>query len=208
MNHKQAMADLTLFTENIIRLNSTRFVQGLLANPGGVSIKFDTDTPLTVTFRGPGQDDVEAIAATWRFFVQDNDRISLRRIHKIMLDLHTEEIIVDQTWIDWCDARKSINDYLDSTGTIAFDLDLTDEDGASLVKGNVDRRFVMETILYGELVHANEKKEKILKHWHNAGVYGFFRNSFDKTLVDLSLTLESVRTGIIDSTLEAISSHK
>lgn len=103
------------------------------------------------------QDEIDAFVLTFRLFTQDNDRISLRSLSGIFASEWLEGGNARECFED---ARKQLNDHLDSAATVEF--------GETVVSV----RFIVEVVIYGGLAHTNKKKSAIFQNWSQSGIMG------------------------------------
>lgn len=108
------------------------------------------------------EDEIDAFILTYRMLTQNNDRVSISRLSEIYnLDWFPEE---GKNYFN--EARKKVNEYLDSPATITFKA------------GWISIRSIMDIIIYGGLAHTDTKKEKLFNSWINSGMSGFFQVAF------------------------------
>jgi len=133
------------------------------------------------------QDEIDAFVLTFRLFMQDNDLRSLSRIY-------ASEWLHGNAQECFENARKQLNDHLDSAAKVLF--------------GNtvVSVRFIADVVIYGGLAHTNKGKSKIFRSWSQSGAMGtiwavFF--AYARYAVD---TLQYLR-GLNTELLENIEKH-
>jgi hypothetical protein len=100
--------------------------------------------------KGHDMDFINSVVLPIRFFIQDNERISLRN----MYTLYTNLPLHDNYKITFNDIRNYLNEYLD-------------EKARSFLDDQPTKRELLETIVYGELAHLNPEKVERLKNWKN-----------------------------------------
>ncbi len=149
------IASLELFNEKANKLLNSSFVQALLSPDSGVTIsgrkKNDDSFAVRTEVFGPSQESIDAFVLTFRFFIQDNESTALRNIANIY-----ENASIDQEFLErFYSARVATNQLLDSPNM--FNITYND-----ITPTNRD---VMETFIYGGLVHANPEKYKQFKEW-------------------------------------------
>ena len=163
------IARLKLFNEKAKRLLGSRFVEYILRKKR-VSFevrakrgeKVETSTTL------PDQDAIDAFVLTFRYFVQNNERCSFGNLAKT----YSKPSIPMEIKKEYSEARKRLNDYLDSPASLKFgDEPLT-------------KRRVLDVFVYGGLAHANPKKKEVFDKWmENPIVRGFFEVEFVSILI-------------------------
>ena len=98
-------------------------------------------------------DFINSVILPLRMFIQNNERIS---IHNISLIYGQFSISDYKKTFDTI--RKYLNDYLDETAKTFLDDQPT-------------KRELLETIVYGELVHLNPEKSEKLEKWKSNDMY-------------------------------------
>jgi len=152
---KDYLAALKLFNEKAEKLANLSFIQELTAPNTGVTIagKQQDDGTVAVTseLRGPSQEAVDAFVLTFRFFIQNNERSSLRNIAAVYDSAPLDKALKDR----FRSARDSINKLLDSPNL-----------------GNIKHndvhptnREIMDVFIYGGLAHASPNKHELFRQW-------------------------------------------
>ena len=172
MNEETVFETLKLFIEKADRLKNSNFVKNATGT-SGVNLKAGVGQPTVVTRTGPDQENVEAFVLTFRYFIQDNETISLRNIEDVFHSPFAEPEEKD----GYDEARLFLNNFLD--GNTMFNLD-----------GPVTRRYLMDIFIYGGLAHAKRQKKKQYDSWMRIPVLAqFMENEF---IVILSETLNVI----------------
>jgi hypothetical protein len=150
MKYVKEIRTLELFNEKADKLESGRFMAGLRANREfGVSVSWTKGGPLVITRNGPDEDAIDAFVLTFRFFIQDNEKTSLRNIGKLYRSLPITQNKKD----DVDKLRTQLNAFLDADSHIVFGDDI------------LTNRTVLETFVYGGLAHANRRKKSVFDEW-------------------------------------------
>jgi len=120
---------------------------------------------LLITDRsGPTRTEVKAFAVTFRFFIQDTDKISFRSLSKLCSD----ESLSEHWRTEFRRVRYEVNDYLDNRHLpIAVD-------GAP----NPSMREIMNVFIYGDITHGNGKHRPTYIKWRESGFFLAFENEF------------------------------
>jgi hypothetical protein len=137
------------------------------------------------------QDEIDAFVLTFRLFTQDNDRISLRRLSQIYASDWLQGGNAQECFED---ARKQLNDHLDSAAKIAF--------GDTVIS----IRFIADVVIYGGLAHTNEEKSKIFQNWSQSGFMGLIWVEFFAYAREAVDTLKYLR-GLNTSLLEGVEKY-
>jgi len=151
MSIEEQIKVLKFFNEKATKLENGSFTKIILHESTGVKISYSkTDQPLIEILReGPGDESIDAFALTFRFFIQDNEKSSFRNMAK----LYEQLPISQESKIEFNEARKELNDALDSKAPINVD-------GIFLTY-----RHIVDIFIYGGLSHANEKKKEEYDIW-------------------------------------------
>jgi hypothetical protein len=146
---------LELFNEKAERLLQSSLVASLLDPNTGVKIsgerQADGSFELSTHLKGPSQEAIDAFVLTFRFFIQDNETMSLRNIAEVY-----RESGLDQEFLDRLEsARSATNRLLDSDNLFNITFN----------ESTPSNRDVMEAFIYGGLAHANAEKRRLLSEW-------------------------------------------
>jgi hypothetical protein len=142
-----ALRTLRLFNEKAEKLLGLRFTAALKKNVHVTHTYSATD--YTVSRTGPGSEEIEAFVLTLRFFVQNNEPISVANVARLYEDLDVSDdlkMAVRQT-------RTKLNDFLDATA------------GTHWHAEKLTRRRILDVFLYGGLAHAQPEKKNIFDQW-------------------------------------------
>lgn len=158
---------LRLFNEKTDDLRRSRYLKSIIENDTGFSLVIDNKGSTTVTVKGPDDDAIKAFVLTFRFFIQDNERCSIRNIAKIYEDLDIPEEIKEDFRIN----RKGINVFLNNYSSLKLNSEIV-----LLSK-------ILDIFFYGGLAHANEEKKRLYDKWmSNIVVKGIFVSEFHAIL--------------------------
>jgi len=158
---------LELFNRKAEILRNSSFMKFLVERGTRITISGGKGKPTTVETKWPNDEARDAFLFTFRFFIQKKEKSSFRKMARTYDSLP----ISQQKKELFKDARKKLNDFLDSKSPITFQ-------GQAIT-----RREILWNIMYGDLSHANEKKEEILNQWMSYPLMDtFFRNEFVKIL--------------------------
>ena len=165
MNKKEIIERLELFNGKVEELGNSSFI----SNWDSKSIFWNTITSnLPTKFLLPNDEQTKAFILTLRFFMQDNEPISLRNISKI----YSSELIEKEFQEEFDQKRKILNTYLN--------LDFR--------SNGITNRDILEAFIYGNYAHSDQKDKYSelvktdIKHRLNAGSFYSIANSFFTTL--------------------------
>ena len=176
MTKEDAISTIHLFVEKADRLARSEFVKSAIA---GTGVKFSSGVgkATTVERRGPTEENIDAFVLTFRFFIQDNERISLRNFSAIF----GSSFALPQETADFDNLRSEVNAFLDSPTMFK-------------VEGVINRRDLMEVFIYGGLSHANPQKKERYDAWMEHGVLGpFMENEFVAVLIVVLNAIEYIK---------------
>ena len=143
-----ASQTLRLFNEKADKLMGLRFTQALKNNVE-VEGSYHPSNGWTATRTGPGSEETEAFVLTLRFFLQNNERISIANTADLYETLAVPEKLKEAV-------RKTpgmLNEFLDSDAQIIWKNE------------RLTRRRVLDVFLYGGLAHANPEKKALYDEW-------------------------------------------
>lgn len=136
------------FHEKIERLRQSQFAETVFTEETGVTLEYERGKPPGSEVRGPNQESIDAMVLTLRLTMQDNDRISLRRMAEMLEKYRTETPAVER----FLDCREKLNDFLGSCIEPSIKL------GDDYLKNEQ----ILRGVIYGELAHVNEEKAKAM----------------------------------------------
>jgi hypothetical protein len=195
---EQQIAALQLFNEKAQRLAELSFVKAVTDPNAGVTISIqleeDGNYEWSSVVRGPSREAVEAFVLTFRYFIQDNEAISLRNIAALY-----EAINVDQQLKDWFkSARNAINKLLDSPNFMNINYNGT----------TPTNREVMCVFVYGGLAHANPQKYKRFQEWMSAPpASALMQNCFNIILGQVLHAIVYI-SKVNEKAMEQLAAHK
>jgi len=140
---------LNLFNEKAELIVNSRFALNVLQKDINCSMSWEAGSGLEITSPDYDQTELHAFILTIRLFLQNNDAISIKKLHDYYLASSHPQDLKDAV----TEERKRLNDYLDSTMIFRW------PDGAETYREHLD------TILYGDLSHLNGSKQALFKRW-------------------------------------------
>jgi len=152
---EQLKAALKFFNEKAEKLSNLSFTESVRKHNTGLSITAtrngDGDLVSTSERRGPKSESIDAFVLTFRFFIQNNERCSLKR----MAEYYESMQIGSSFKREFQEIRTLTNKFLDAVPDLHVEID-----GRLMT-----RREIVEMVIYGNLSHANEKKRAIYQSW-------------------------------------------
>jgi len=170
---------LKIFVESTEELVTSSFVKQATQRGLRTDLTWRPGGFLATERTGPDRETVKAFLLTIRFFCQNNERTSIRKMERMI-----SRMVIDQELkSSFSQLRDQLNRHLDSEPSIHFQ------------KGDkaLTRRDIFETFLYGTFAHANPIKHRKVKLWSNqAGLFDDLRMVFDVILLDFLRSLNAV----------------
>lgn len=180
LEKSKSLDGLRLFNEKADRLLSSKFWKTFLREGTGISIRFYRKGTITVTRRGPDQDEIEAFILTLRFFVQDNETSSFRNL----ADAYEILPISQEAKQEFSNARDALNSYLDSS--LPFKV--------TLYGKTYTNREILEVFVYGGFAHANPEKKELFDKWMEIKIdKQTLTNALVDILIDIMRTIKYVK---------------
>lgn len=166
----EAARTLDLFAEKFGKLRRSTVWKAVETNSIRFSLKAQRGEPVELDVEGPSEEAVDAFVLTLRFFLQNNERISIGNMARLIQELPIDQEVKDRV----AAGRKRINAFLDQPCGIKVDGD------------HPSNREVLYTFLYGGLAHANPDKRPLFLKWASQGiVFGVMQQIFYRCLVEI-----------------------
>ena len=174
MEKSDCVERLMLFNERAAELTSLSFAKKIksliFSNENaveqeriGCTLSVGRDGVLFQRY-GPERDSIRSFVCAYRQFLLDRDIISIRNMSR---DVYNEKWITPDNKNKFEAIRKDINIFLSSK----FDMTLY---GGSYTNDEIQNIFI-----YGDIIHIQEKEEKIFDSWKKDKiVYGFIVDGF------------------------------
>jgi hypothetical protein len=163
---------LRLFVKKVEQLSSFGFMPSYFQGGG---IRFTgLDSP-DERMGGASREAIHAFAVGLRFFIHDPDGISFR----ILADTVASAPGLSDEWKqEFRQTRRKLNKYLDSPMT---SMGLGYKPGG---KKQVSRRDVLETFLYGDIIHFGERHGELdsYEEWESSNEFALFECALEDIL--------------------------
>jgi len=195
MKNSEIIKSLELFNEKAEKLARLSFIETMFKYNSGVSIKIskrdDGLYDLIQERRGPLEEAIDAFVLTIRFFIQDNEPISFRRLAEIYDMAPIEKKLKEEFIL----LRNQINTYLDSNSAIAITIN----------EEMLNHRKILDIVIYGGLSHANTEKKRKYDFWMKSPLKAIIENDFVCSLTILFEAIKSIcdLNKIVIETLES-----
>jgi len=195
MKNSEIIKSLELFNEKAEKLARLSFIETRFKYNSGVSIKIskrdDGLYDLIQERRGPLEEAIDAFVLTIRFFIQDNEPISFRRLAEIYDMAPIEKKLKEEFIL----LRNQINTYLDSNSAIAITIN----------EEMLNHRKILDIVIYGGLSHANTEKKRKYDFWMKSPLKAIIENDFVCSLTILFEAIKSIcdLNKIVIETLES-----
>lgn len=146
---------LKLFNEKAEKLRTLPFTSDL--HGSGVTIKWSKETKRIEAFRrGPHGQSIDAFILTLRLFIQDNSKISIRKLAEYYRMLDVPEDLKQQ----FAQSRVNLNKFLEQDAGINHN------------NNKFSNRDILELVIYGGYAHANLEKKRLYDGIMNFGFMG------------------------------------
>jgi len=171
MSHEldaEAAAAVELFRQKFGKLQRSSVWQAIQTNQIRFSVSAEIGDPVRLAVEGPSEEAVDAFVLTVRFFLQNNESISISRLVGLLESLPLES-----------DLRARVTEM-----RTAFNAALDRPCGIQVDSVHPSNRDVLEIFIYGGLAHANQRKRAEFEGWSRQPiVFGMMSQVFYSTLV-------------------------
>lgn len=174
MYNEEDLEALELFNEKAEILKNSTFLKFLIEQKPSIRSSWKDGEPFEIETRWPDEEAVHAFVLTLRFFIQKKERSSFRQMARIYDNLP----ISQQKKKLFKDARKNLNDFLDSESPFRSHAQA------------ITFREILKVFIYGELAHADEKKREILDKWRVVAL--FYAMMYQEFLYILAFVTNSI----------------
>jgi hypothetical protein len=173
---ESAIAALNLFEERAADLEKMSFWRSVFDEPSGVKHSWDRDTGLTTERFGPTDEARNAFCLTFRMFIQENEPCSFQNLERVYQYFYDEGYISQRDY-----------GYFQSVMAAIAELKEPISDVPIIVNGiSLTPWYILDTVIYGDLSHSNEKKRAVFKHWRSIEpLFPLIMNEFVRTLADM-----------------------
>lgn len=159
---KKDIKALELFNEKAEKLAQLTFTEIMFNQKTKVEMTYEAGKGFEVSREGPDSENIDAIALTLRFFMQDKEPCSLRNLSKIYERLPISQALKEK----FSQGRASLNTYLDSQSLIKFIFNFK----------SLTNREILNTFMYGGLAHSRHKKR--YDEWMRSPIAPVYTNEF------------------------------
>jgi len=171
------ISSLRLFNEKADKLMSLGFTKKIFEEKIGFTMSAKQDGPVKFQRHGPEGESIDAFVLTYRFFIQDNEKISFRNMSKIY---DGREITQDKKEA-FKNIRETINNFLNSNSFLTIN------------SKTYTHREIQDIFVYGGLSHADKTKKRIFDSWkRNQLVFGMLEEDFVGTLATILIAIQEI----------------
>jgi hypothetical protein len=146
-DYNESIKYLQLFNEQANTLKRLNFVKTIFNQKTGVQDSASQGEPFIINRSGPNEESIRAFVLTFRYFIQDKDGISFRKLAEHYNNLPISEEKKDKYNV----IRESITNFLNSKSQVNIN--------------NSTNGDIIDVFIYGELAHINSDKKKIFDYW-------------------------------------------
>lgn len=189
-NIDSSLRALRLFNEKVEKLQALSFTKRIFSEESGFRLEGQSGGEVRGWRYGPDEESVDAFVLTFRFFIQDNENSSLRKMARMYSELGKAELVSEPLVQEFCEMRDTVNALLDSATFVRVgDNQLTN-------------RELFDVFMWGGLAHANIEKKKTYDQWKSVPFFfpmveNLFVGLLAKILYGLYL-MESLNRAAID----------
>ncbi|MEK6409335.1 MAG: hypothetical protein AABN34_20620 [Acidobacteriota bacterium] len=155
MPFEEELYTLRLFNEKADRLDQGGFIRNLLANGMQLKIVWEPGSS-THELEGLDQDGIDAFILNYRFFIQNNDRISFAN----MASLYDGLPVAEETKERFKQVRVSLNQFFEVPSSVTL--------GPNFLTFG----YILDIFIYGGLAHANRQKKEEYDRWMRVAPIG------------------------------------
>ncbi len=176
MTKEEQARILETFNSKVDKLDQSAFIEN--AQGGGALVDYQLDKGWDSVHVGPNEITTDATVLTLRFFLQNNESISLHNMAGLYQLLCVSTSLVNE----FLGIRQEINNYLDaSSGLSIYD------------ENEMTHREILELFLYGSQAHLNRDKADVYESVSQTAFFPLFQADFTETVVFLILKLKKLQ---------------
>lgn len=171
-NIASALRALYLFNEKADKLEKLRFTKRITSDETSVTVHFRAEGGITGERDGPDDESIDAFVLTFRFFIQDNEPTSIRKMDRMYEELRETSLLSKSLVEDFSEVRKVLNGFLNENTQMHY------------FGKTITRRDVYEVFMWGGLAHANEQKKAVYDEWQSLPfLFSMLEHEFVRVLV-------------------------
>jgi hypothetical protein len=175
----QEIRIISLFSEKADKLAELSFSKYVLSFKLELKVNIEIGKTPTSDHNCPNAEAIDAFILTLRFFVQNNEPISLRNMSNVYQSL------MSQSKGTKTDNIQSILDIISSTNR-----SLDSSSPITIGNTTLTNRCIFETFLYGGLAHSNKSKRAVYEKWRSQpAMYNTLEYVFVTVLVQLLIDI-------------------
>jgi hypothetical protein len=175
--NRDAIETLTLFSTKADKLIALSAAAASVANFAW-TLRVDDDGTARSSFDGPDGEQVDAFVLTLRFFIQDNEPISLRRMRELYSEVAPSGLA--EQFSATC---SELNAFLDSPTFIRLN-------GPT----PLSHRQILEAFVWGDLAHSNPRHRQLYEHMQHPIGFPVFKGLLAQCFRVFSLTIGDLNT--------------
>ncbi|PKM56427.1 MAG: hypothetical protein CVU98_11340 [Firmicutes bacterium HGW-Firmicutes-3] len=175
MINNSKLNTIKFFNDKSLKIVDSEYVRNLVDGKVSMSLKRDGYVVVDPEVTVPDNLYIESFLLSLRFFIQDNEDISIRNLSKIYNDVDVEQSLKKR----FNDSRNWLLKYLKCKCFV-------EQDGQCLT-----RLQVFEYFIYGEFAHSTKKSE-FEKLKDNKIYFGIYRYTFNEVLLMYIKTIKEI----------------
>ena len=176
MTRQEQAEILKTFNSKVDKLDQSAFIKN--AKGGGALVDYQLGKGWDSVHVGPNEITTDATVLTLRFFLQNNESISLHNMAGLYQQLCVNATLINK----FLGIRQEINNYLDASSGLS----IRDEN-------QMTHREILKLFLYGSQAHLNQDKADVYESVSQTAFFPLFQADFTETVVFLILTLKRLQ---------------
>lgn len=170
------MKTLEFFNEKADQLLSSDFFKQ--AEGGGSIVEFNRESGWDAIYVGPDDESTRALVLTLRFFMQDRDGISVRK----MASLYGSIPVSADAKAEFDSHRSQLNAFLASKSRLAVSDD-----------GPLSYCEILSIFVYGEHAHADARQRPTHEDLRTTPFFPMFQSCFVEAIVAFARSISAIR---------------
>ena len=177
MTRQEQTKILERFNSKVDKLDQCDFIKD--AKGGGALVSYQSGKGWDGIHIGPSGITNDATVLTLRFFLQDNESISLHNMAVLYQKLCVSARLVNE----FLNIRQEINNYLNASSGLF----------SASNNGQMTRRDILGMFIYGSQAHMNKNKVAVYESLSQDIFFPLFEADFTKTVAFIILNLKKLQ---------------
>lgn len=148
-NHN--LESIELFLSKIYEIKNSSYFDFVKMNRINAIINYNLISGISLSENQPTEEALKSLILTLRLFIQNNDRISISNVSRIMEELNFDNTVIDK----YNNSRRNLNRDLESVAVIYNNESIT-------------YNKIIEVFIYGYYSHLDNQNYQYYKNWKNS----------------------------------------